>query len=244
MRPRVHWLETIVSAAWLLAWGLFLLFASSAAVAQFSCIPKTVMTPTGTGSRIVAKTSPVGDWRYIWCPDPAAGIYADGKPVAWRVERHAVLAKYRGTTPSTAQALWAILNAPDPLVAINDALTGAHVIPTDPHEKYEFRVLLRDACLDAYSPPYIVDITPGPGPFCGAAPIPPGPPTVTWITQPGGNSLYTVINGALAAKIAGRTAAPGVACDCTTPIVRGTLTYCPLAGGVPSEVTSCKKVTP
>jgi hypothetical protein len=210
-------------------------------VRAFDCAPESF----GTGSRIVTKATPTGTWRYMWCPSPTAGVYADGKPKAWRLQTHACLTKYCTLSAGAVTgALWNIATASDKVAAMNAAALESTIVPTDPHELYAYKVLRREACLDAYTPPYIVDIIPLPGPHCGDAPLPPAPPVDVWRAPAAGNTLYTTINGKLATRIVGRTAAPGALCNCATPIAVGASTYCPLATGVPSEVTLCKKVAP
>ena len=222
-----------------------LLCASFPAHAQFTCVPNTESTPNGPGSHLVTNdllpSKAIGDWRYVWCP--AGGYYADGKPKGWNFEPHAVLAKYRGATPSIAGAMWAAYKASDVLAAINAVTTAATIIPTDPQELYGWRNLRYAACLDASTKPYIVDILDLPAGWCGAAPVPPGPPVVVWRTPRAGSSftLYTWGAAGLTGIIAGRTAPPNALCDSSVSVPRGTSTYMPLAGAPQAEVTLCQK---
>jgi hypothetical protein len=221
---------------------LLLLLACAPAWAQFSCEPKTIGNMQATGSRIVTKIGATGDWRYIWCPDPAAGVYADGRPVAWRVERHVVLAKYRAASESLSAMAWAVLQAPDRLAALNSAIVLGTIKPQTPMEMYQFRVLWREACLDAYTPPYIVDITPGPGPFCG----PPIPlPAAVWVVAPNAQSTTTPPTRPMydptGIKTVTERATVGAVCnEAATPVLKGTQTLLPIKGGT-ANVTACVK---
>lgn len=240
-KPETHWLEAIVGSAWLLALFLALLLASSAALAQFSCEPKTVGNQSAVGSRIVSKKTTIGEWRYIWCPDPVAGVFADGKPAAWRIERHVCLTKYCAGSDSLAAMVWSAMSAPDRLSAINSAITLGTIKPQTPEEIYQFRVLWREACLDAYTPPYLVDIAPGAGPFCGP-PIPLPVVAAVWLVAPNGISstrpMWAPPDGL---KSVTERATVGAACnESATPVIKNTQTLLPVKGGS-VNLTACAK---
>jgi hypothetical protein len=215
------------------------------AVAQFACVPKSSFTPSGPGSRIVEssrQTPDIGDWAYWWCPVDGS-YYPDGRAGAWQLEKHAVLAKYRGLPASGTSAVWQALATADVLGAINAVVATFKIAPATPQELYEYRLLRYAACLDAATPPYIVDVAPLPAGWCGPAPVPPGPPAAVCKTPLAGNTIWTASNGILTSNT-GRKAPPDAPCDCATLFNRGTSTYGSLIGGPAEEVTLCKKVTP
>jgi hypothetical protein len=238
----VHWLEAIYGAAWVLAWALLLLFVTAGtAYAQLSCVPKD-SSSGGTGSRIVTGKHAFGEWRYIWCPDSAAGVYADGSPKAWRLAKHATLNKYAKSAPDPLGLVIDVLNSSDPLAAINAAITGAAITPANPQELYEFKTLMYIACTDAITPPAIVDILPPPAGFCGAAPV---PPSVVWVVAP--NASSTTIPptrpmwGATGAKAVTQRATVGATCNCAAPVLKGTQTLCQLVAPPGPNLAACVK---
>jgi hypothetical protein len=247
-KPATHWLEALVAGSWLGAWlyaalVVVLLFACTDSLAQFSCVPKAIGSPNGTGSRMVSKSTPLGDWRYLWCPEPGA-VYPDGRIAAWRVERHVVLAKYRGASENLATMAWAVFSAPDPLAALNSAITLGTIKPQTPQELYEFRLLWRDACIDAYSPPYVIEITPRASAEVSCGPVP-TPPVVAavWLVAP--NSASTTVPPTrpmyepTGAKTVGERATVGAVCnEAATPVLKGTQTLLPIKGGS-TNVTAC-----
>ena len=73
----------------------------------------------------------------------------------------------------------------------------------------------------------------------------PAPIAGVWTTPAAGTfTLYTAAGGRLTGIVAGRQATPGAACDCTTPVLSGSSTYCALANAAATEVTLCRKAAP
>lgn len=59
-----------------------------------------------------------------------------------------------------------------------------------------------------------------------------------WISS--GGAIYSVTAG-VRRVLPGRTAPAGAGCDCSSPIVYLTFSFCPLLSGPPNEVTLCKR---
>lgn len=239
MRKPGSLFEDFAGAVWYLAWALALLFASMAVRAQLSCVPAEPGSG-GNGSRIVTGKHAFGEWRYIWCPDPVAGVYSDGYPKAWKLSTHATLTKYANTVSDPLGLVVGVLNSTNPLGAINAAITGAAIKPANPRELYEFRVLLHSACLDAATPPYIVDILPLPADWCGPSPT---LPAAEWIVAPNPQSTATPPTrpmwDATGAKAVTQRATVGAACNCATPVLKGTQTLCQLVAPAGPNLTAC-----
>ncbi len=76
------------------------------------------------------------------------------------------------------------------------------------------------------------------------APVP-APPTASWVVarfslQPT-RPAYPVTAGVRGTAAAAQRAPVGAACDCTSPIAEGPVTYCPFTGGAPGLVTACAR---
>jgi hypothetical protein len=220
--------------------AVLLVLLCGAVQAQLRCAPKTARTPSEPGTIVVTGATATGDWSYYWCPDVLPG--------KWRLQVHAVLAKYRGSVPNPLGLVRQVLEAPALLPAINAAVAEATIRPAmGSQDEFEFLSLVRAACVAATTPPpEMVPQVRVAVESCPAAPVRPGPQPAVWRTPTAGNTLYSSAAGRLTARISGRTAPPGALCDCTAPVAVGTSTYCPLAapGSSPQEVTLCKKVAP
>jgi hypothetical protein len=213
------------------------LWLADSAQAQFSCVPREVGSPSGTGSRVVEKSTPLGDWRYIWCPASQAKT-PDGYPVLWRIERHVTLAKYRNSSWASGLS-WAALTSGDPLTIINAAVNTATILPANAQEKYERDTLLYEACQDAYAKPYLVDIIPPSATPCGPAPVVPSP---VWLVAPNGiyptRPMWAPPDGV---KAVSERAIVGLSCDCSAPVQKGTQALCRVKSSASVNLTACAK---
>ena len=226
-----------------------LLFALLTLFCQLSqaqvCLPKAEWLPVDKiGGKLMQGVVPPikGEWAALWCP---TGTFNGGTGATWRLQTFAVLDKYRTLNGAAlTAALATILDAPDPVVALESMLrTGRIVPPAGSQDRFDWETLLYAACQQGSSVP----------PFAGAVvtgtctpPTPIPAPVETWRTPAAGTfTLYTLRNGALGGIIAGRKATANAACDCAAgKATSGTSTYCSLSGGPPTEVTLCKKVAP
>jgi hypothetical protein len=164
------------------------------AQAQMLCAPKTSVTPNEVGTIQVSGSDATGRWAYHWCPD--------AKPGFWRLQTFAVLRKYENTISDPLAVVIGILEAPDRLAAINQAVLGATVIPAPgSKDEYEWRHLLWAACTSAQTPPEsLVPHVVATVAMCGAEPVPAVAPVV-WKTPASGSSIYSAANGKLVSKI-------------------------------------------
>jgi hypothetical protein len=209
-----------------------------------TCEPKMINNPGGTGSRVVARVLPLGEWRYVWCPVPGK-VYPDGRVSVWRFESHACLRKYCATPEGLTAALWAAAMAPNWMEAANAAMARAEIKPQGAQEEFEFAQLKYAACLDASTPPYIVDVAPLPANWCGPAPVLAVPPPV-WVVAPNTSSTTTPPTrpmwDATGTKAVAERAVVGAACNCAAPVIKTTQTLCRLAAPAASNnVTACVK---
>lgn len=219
---------------------LFVVALMAPLLAQaLTCEPKSALTPNGAGSRIVERVTPIGDWRYIWCPVPGK-VYTDGKVAAWALERHVVLAKYRAEPKTLASVLWSMAAAPSPLDAMNAALKAGEIPPSGPQEAYEMKLLRYQACQDAATPPYIVDVAPLPADYCGQ---PPAPMVLTWMVAPNAASITDPPTrpmwDATGAKAVTERAVVGVTCNCAAPVPKGAQVLCRIQGSASVNLTAC-----
>jgi hypothetical protein len=122
--------------------------------------------------------------------------------------------------------LWSLVNAPDTLTAINAAINRGSIDPQGPQERYEFSLLLHQACTDAISPPMLVQLVVPEG-FCGSAPV----LAVDWVVAPNAAStsipptrpMWAPPDGV---KALTERATVGYSCDCTTVVQKGAQTLC------------------
>jgi hypothetical protein len=211
--------------------------------AAVPCMPKTPNDMRAPGTVSAEGKTPLGEWAAYWCPGGAPD--AAGRPT-WRLVKHAVLAKYRGSVQSPFSAAWSVLNAADPLAALNALLLANEIIPAPgTQDDYEWRTLLFAACQAAAAPPYLgAPIDPLPVNYCGAPPVPPAPVAALFRTPASGLfTLYTAAGGKLLAKVNGRVAPANALCTCATnKVVSVNGTYCALDAGAAGEVTLCREV--
>ena len=221
-----------------------LLALCSIAAQAFDCLPSTAATPlaTGTATRTVSTAAGAGDaW---WCLLPIRESTPAGK-VEYRANFFVVLNKYRSATAFAAAAA-RVAAAAEPFAAVRNEVAAATVTPAPgSRDEYDFNLLHYRACLALTTPPLLAPIDPLPSDWCGVEPVPPEPIAGVWTTPAAGTfTLYTAAGGKLTGIVAGRKAPAGVTCDCTTPVLSGSSTYCALANAAASEVTLCRKAVP
>jgi hypothetical protein len=215
-----------------------LLACASAQAFAFDCLPKTAITPTATGSAVFSGETASGEWWSFWCPR----VTAAGEPY-WLPQFQVVLHKYRSAAAVPA-VVWAVTAAADPVASVNAILGGLSVLPVaGSMEAYDYAKLRYDACLATFAGPMPEpDLVAGANP-CGGVPVPPPPVYQTPVN--GSLTVYKVAaSGKLGGIISGKHTVAGALCDCTVKVMSGASMYCALAGGLPTEVTLCKKTTP
>jgi hypothetical protein len=225
--------------------ALALLLAIGTA-AQAVCLPQSPWAPIElTGGKLMQGVVPPikGEWHALWCP---TGVFAGGSGEVWKLYTHAVLDKYRTLT---ATAVWeaakSVLEAPDPLGALDAMLAaGKFVPPAGTQDRYDWEALLFAACQQGAA----VGHGATPAPVQMEKPCAPPTPLPTtqvevWRVTASGSTLFTVANGKLLAPISGRRAAGGATCDNTKPLIKsGTSNYYPLVGGAANEYAACQRV--
>lgn len=207
--------------------------------AAFDCAPRTALTPAASGTAYIQVTTPAGRaWGY-WCPLPQSASTPAGKMV-WAPQWQIVLNKF-STAPDPLSVATGIASAPDLVAAISAAASAAAVTPAvGSQDEYQYKLLKFNVCTALATPPYLAPLDPLPANYCGAAPMPPAPVADIWRAL--GTAIYTAANGKLVAPT-GTKASVGALCDGTVPAIPGAVTYLPLVGGSPAQVTSCKKAS-
>lgn len=209
------------------------------------CLPASPWVPIElSGGQLMQGIVPPikGEWHAVWC---RTGTFNGGTGEVWRLKTHAVLDKYRTVNGAAlVAAARSILEAPDPLGALDAMLTAGRIVPpVGSQDRFEWETLLYAACQQGTALPPLPGAT-----VTGTCtpPTPISPPVETWRTPAAGTfTIYTLKNGALGGIIAGRKATANAACDCASgKATSGTSTYCSLSGGPAAEVTLCKKAAP
>lgn len=85
--------------------------------ASLDCVPKTVLTPMGSGSQLRQGVSAGGTWWGTWCP---------GAPAPYV---HIVLNGYEWTSVRITSTVAALLSEPDPLAGIRLAMAVNAIAP-------------------------------------------------------------------------------------------------------------------
>lgn len=170
-----------------------------------------------------------GDWRALWCPVGSG----------WTLRTHAVLDRYKTLDASTvAKMAVAIMSAPDPIAALNAAVTTRTVIPpAGTKDRFDWESLLYTACQQGVAlPPAGVTVV---GDCKPPTPI----QTEVWRTPAtGAFTLFTSNGTRLTGLVSGRKATANAKCNAAAPpIVVNGVTYLPLDGGPLTEVTVCVK---
>ena len=187
-----------------------------------TCIPKTVWTPFGTGTdwvrgqEQVTPADPIVSWRAWWCPS-ASGV--------WTSYVHLSVERPEWTLNKIDTELTTVFRSADRITALKNTLSVYSVAPTT-LERPSWNMAAASAGLA------LASIKPGP------------PPADVWQVPASGSSLYNSANGKLVAKINGQSAPPYTVCSCSSAILVGASTYCPLSGGILTVVALCKKVVP
>lgn len=132
------------------------MLATAGDVHAAPCVPKTWLTPDGTGTQPVVSIKPAGDTFAWWCPDPAT-------PGNWRGITYACLKAY---CPADWLLVALMGEGVDSVLSSIDA--GA-IAPADASEAYRFDMLHYQACktLEA-APPPAAGLPPAAGPTAGA----------------------------------------------------------------------------
>lgn len=171
-----------------------------------------------------------GDWRALWCPAGAG---------SWQLRTHAVLDRYKTLDASTvAKMAVTIMGSPDPIAALNAAVSDRTVVPpVGTKDRFDWESLLYAACLQGVAlPPQGVVVT-------GTC-KPPVPIQVeVWRTPATGSfTLFTSNGTRLTGLVSGRKATANAKCNAAAPpiTVNGAV-YLPLDGGPLTEVTVCVK---
>jgi len=209
------------------------------------CLPASPWVPIElSGGQLMQGIVPPikGEWHAVWC---RTGTFNGGPGEVWRLKTHAVLDKYRTVNGAAlVAAARSILEAPDPLAALDAMLTTGRIVPpAGSQDRFDWETLLFAACTQGVAlPPFPGSVVTG---TC-TPPTPISPQVETWRTPSSGTfTLYTVKNGSLSGIIAARKATANALCDCSAgKATSGSSTYCALSGAAPAEVTLCKKVTP
>ena len=204
-------------------WMLLLLMCGSAHAQIFTlptCIPKTAWTPFGTGTDWVRGQSQASDtdqivsWRAWWCPG-----------TVWTPYVHLSVERQGWTLNLIDSELTTVFRSADRMARLKDTINRYTVAPTEAERpSWNMAAGAAGVALDA--------IKPGP----------PGPDV--WQVPASGSSLYNSDKGKLVAKINGQSALPYTVCSCSSAILVGASTYCPLSGGSLTVVALCKKVVP
>lgn len=210
-----------------------------------SCLPQSPWIPIElSGGKLMQGVLPNirGEWHAVWC---RTGTFNGGTGEVWSLQVHAVLEKYRTLDAAAVIAAGrSIIEAPDPLGALDAMLTSGRVVPpAGTQDRFDWESLLFAGCKQGVALPPVA------GMIVTDRCVPPTPipaQVETWRTPASGTfTIYSSKNGALSGIIAGRKATANALCDCSAgKAMSGSSTYCALSGAAPAEVTLCKKVTP